>query len=60
MAYYIMKIVVTTALVVAVSELSKRNITLGALLASLPLVSFLSITWLYVESGNTANLADLA
>jgi len=60
MAYYIMKIVVTTALVVAVSELSKRNITLGALLASLPLVSFLSITWLYVESGKTANLADLA
>ncbi len=60
MAYYIMKIVVTTGLVVAVSELSKRSVTLSALLASLPLVSFLSITWLYVETGNTAKVADLA
>jgi|GEM_PF-3384223 len=60
MAYYIVKIVVTTALVVAGSELSKRSGTLGALLASIPLVSFLSITWLYVETGNTAKVADLA
>lgn len=60
MAYYIMKIVVTTGLVVAVSELSKRSSVLGGLLASLPLVSFLGIIWLYLETGDVNKVADLA
>ena len=60
MTYYIIKIAVTTGLVVAVSELSKRSATLGGLLASLPLVSFLGIVWLYLETGDTRKVADLA
>ena len=40
---------VTAAVVVAVSELAKRSDKLGALLASLPLVTVLTLIWLYVE-----------
>jgi len=50
MTYYILKIVVTTGLVIAASEFAKRSAMIGGLLASLPLVSFLGIIWLYVET----------
>ena len=38
MTQYLVKILLTTALVVAVSEVSKRSSLFGGLLASLPLV----------------------
>ena len=41
MTYYIVKIVISAILVVAISEISKRSSLLGALLASIPLVSLL-------------------
>lgn len=43
MAQYVLKILVTTALIVAISELSKRSSLVGGLLASLPLVFFLAL-----------------
>ena len=60
MTYYILKIAITTSLVVAVSEISKRSSLFGGLLASLPLVSFVGLIWLYVETGNTEKVAGLA
>ena len=60
MTYYIIKIVITTALVVVVSEISKRSSLYGGLLASLPLVSFLGIVWLYVETSDVEKVAGLA
>jgi hypothetical protein len=49
MLWIITKYLITSAIVVAVSELAKRSDRLGALLASLPLVTLLALTWLYVE-----------
>lgn len=60
MVYYTFKIVLTTGLVVAVSEVSKRSSLLGGILASLPLVSFLGIIWLYVDTGSTRKVIELA
>ena len=60
MTYYILKIAVTTGLVVAVSELSKRSSLFGGLLASLPLVSFLGIIWLYVETSDVTKVTSLS
>jgi hypothetical protein len=40
--------------------LSKRQTWWGALLASLPLVSLLSLVWLYSETRDTAKAAALA
>ncbi len=60
MAYYLMKIVLTSLLVVAVSEIAKRSTLLGALLASVPIVSLLALLWLYLETGSSAQVARLS
>ncbi len=60
MAYYIVKVSITVLLVVMISELSKRNSFLGALLASVPLVSVLAMIWLYVDTGDVAKVSELA
>lgn len=50
----------TTSLVVAVSEISKRSSLVGGLLASLPLVSYLGMIWLYAETESQEKVADLS
>src|SRR3546814_6987192 len=49
MPWIITKYLITSAIVVAVSELAKRSDRLGALLASLQLVTLLALTWLYLD-----------
>jgi hypothetical protein len=60
MTQYALKIFVSAALLVAVAEASKRSTLLGALLVSLPLTSLLAFTWLYLDTGDTARIADLS
>lgn len=60
MTYYIVKIVITTALIVAISEIAKRSSFIGALLASIPLVSVLAMIWLYVDTRDTDKVSGLA
>jgi hypothetical protein len=60
MSFYVTKIVVTTALVVLISEIAKRSTMVGAILASVPLVSVLAMIWLYAETHDTAQVASLA
>lgn len=56
----VVKYLVTAGVVVAVSELAKRSDKLGALLASLPLVTLLVLTWLYVEKQPAERIANHA
>ena len=58
--YYVIKLVVTAALVVAISELSKRSTLAGSLLASVPIVSVLAMIWLYADTRDAAQVATLA
>jgi small-conductance mechanosensitive channel len=60
MAYLIFKTIISAAIIVAVSEISKRSSLLGAILASLPLVSYLGIIWLYIDTGSQAKVAQLS
>jgi hypothetical protein len=60
MTQYITKVLITTALVVAVSEVSKRSSFFGGLLASLPLVSFLALIWLYLDTRDATKIASLS
>ena len=57
---YALKILVTAAVVVTVSEIAKRSSLWGALLASLPLTSLLAFVWLYVDKGDTEAVAALS
>jgi F0F1-type ATP synthase assembly protein I len=49
MTWLITKYLITAALVVVISELAKRSDKLGGLIAALPLVTILTLIWLYVE-----------
>ena len=60
MLHFIIKVALTAAVVVAVSEIAKRSSFWGALLASLPLTSLLAFVWIYLETGNTQNVAALS
>jgi len=57
---YVVKVVVTAFLVVAISEVSKRSSLMGALLASVPIVSVLAMIWLYSDTRDVAQVAALS
>mgnify|MGYP001820644796 CR=1 FL=1 len=60
MLYVTIKVLLTSVLVVAVSEAAKRSALFGALIASLPLTSILAMIWLYVDTGDTEKIARLS
>lgn len=60
MPYLLFKYAVTAGLVVLVSEVAKRSDKLGALIASLPLVTVLTLIWLHVERQPVEKVANHA
>lgn len=56
----VLKALVSGVIVAIVSEIAKRSPALGALIVSLPLVSILSIIWLWNETGDRVRIADHA
>jgi hypothetical protein len=60
MWYYIVKIVLTAIVVVAVAEIGKRSTLWGAAIASLPLTSVLAFVWLYLDTGSPGRIAELS
>ena len=60
MLYAAIKVLLTAALVVAISEVAKRSSAFGAIIASLPLTSLLAFVWLYGETGDTSKVAQLS
>ncbi|MBK00039.1 MAG: hypothetical protein CMB48_03555 [Euryarchaeota archaeon] len=48
------------AIVVAASEIAKKSSIFGALIVSLPIISILSLFWLYNDTKDTAKVADFA
>ena len=60
MAYLITKTLISAVIITAVSEISKRSSLLGAILASLPLVSFLGMIWLYIDTNSVEKVAELS
>lgn len=60
MGWIISKYAVTAALVVLISELAKRSDKLDGFVAALPLVTLLTLVWLYVEGQPAAKIANHA
>lgn len=60
MLFFLIKLVVTVVLILAISELVKRTGFWGSLIAALPTVSVLSILWIYLETGDTAKIATFS
>lgn len=60
MAYYLVKIITTTILIVVISEIAKRSSFIGAVLASIPLVSVLAMIWLYIDTKDVSKVSALS
>ena len=60
MLLFVIKAVISGLLVATISLIAKRYPGWGGLVASLPLVSLLSMLWLYGETRDTERVADLA
>jgi hypothetical protein len=60
MLFLVTKYFLTAGVVVLVSEVARRSDRLGALIASLPLVTVLTLIWLHVETQSPAKVANHA
>ena len=60
MVYILIKTLITAVVVVAVSEIARRSSLFAGLIASIPLVSFLAIIWLYWETKDSQKIVDLS
>ena len=60
MAWLITKYFITAALVVFISEIAKRSDKLGAILTALPLISVLTLVWLYADKQPIERIASYA
>jgi hypothetical protein len=60
MPHYIAKVFLTAILVVLISEISKRSSLIGAILASLPMVSILAFIWLYIDTKSVEKISELS
>jgi F0F1-type ATP synthase assembly protein I len=56
----VLKVLLTSVLVVSASEAAKRSPLFGALIASLPLTSLMAMIWLYADTGDPEKVAALA
>jgi hypothetical protein len=57
MLYLVIKAALSGLVVMAASEIAKKNPAIGALVVSLPLVSILGILWLWRDTGDSERIA---
>ena len=60
MTYFLTKTLISAVLIVAIAEIARRSSMMGAILASVPLVSVLAMLWLYHDTHDAAKVASLA
>ncbi len=60
MLYYLIKVLISALLIVAITEISKRDSLAAALLASIPFVSVLAMVWLYIDTKDVKQIAELS
>ena len=60
MAWIITKYLLTAGMVVFVSEVAKRSDRLGGFFGALPIMTLLTLTWLYVENQSEEKMANYA
>ena len=60
MAWIITKYLITAGMVVLISEIAKRSDKWGGFVAALPLVTLLTLVWLYIENQSQDKIAKHA
>ena len=60
MTWIITKYLLTAGMVVFISEVAKRSDKLGGFIAALPLMTLLTLTWLFIENQSEEKIANHA
>ncbi len=60
MILLVIKATISGVLIAIISEVSKKSPGLGALIASIPLISIFAMVWMWLESKNVNKIADHA
>ncbi len=60
MMYYIIKVAFSAGLIVLISEVAKRTPVAATLLASIPFISVLAMTWLYIETKDISRISEFS
>lgn len=60
MLYNSIKVLISAILIAVISDIAKRSSVLGAILASIPLVSVLAMIWIYIDTKNTHEVVMLS
>lgn len=60
MSWIITKYLLTAGMVVFISEVAKRSDKLGGLIAALPLMTLLTLTWLFIENQSEEKIENHA
>ncbi len=60
MLYYVLKVVISAVVIVAITEIAKRSSGFAALLASLPLTSLLAFIWMRIDGVEPVRIAELS
>ena len=60
MAYYIIKLIITSLVIVIVSEVAKRSTFIGAIIISIPLTSLITFMWLYIDTKDYQKVISLS
>ena len=58
--HYFIKVFISSGIIVLVSEIAKKDNLIGGLIASIPIVSVLSLIWLYVDTNDIDKVKALA
>lgn len=60
MSWIITKYLITAGMVVFISEIAKRSDKLGGFIAALPIMTLLTLIWLYVENQSEEKISNHA
>ena len=56
----LIKVLITSIIIVVASEVAKKDTLLGGIIVSMPLISILSMVWLYIETKDIENINSLS
>jgi len=56
----VIKLLLSSGIIVIVSEIAKKNAFIGGLIASIPLVSVMAMVWLYIDTKDIENINALS
>lgn len=56
--FVVVKIFITALIVAAVTEISKRSVTIGGLIAAMPILTVIALLWFYFEKRGNLFMAE--